>query len=100
MPGGKRTTVRTPTPVRPVKNVERPAGQWNKLDLYAAGDAAVQVVNDVPAMAISKITVQGADGVSRPLTHGLIQLQSEGSEIYIRDIWIEPIRSVPRVVAD
>lgn len=99
MPGGKLVDARMPTPVRQARVAERPDGQWNKVDLYVAGDSAVQVVNDIPVMAISKITFKDADGVVRPLTHGLIQFQSEGSEIYMRDIWVEPIRTVPKVIA-
>jgi Domain of Unknown Function (DUF1080) len=100
MPGGKPTEVRMPTPVRQAKMVEHPTGEWNKIDLYVADDAAVQVVNDVPVMVLTKITETGPDGVRRPLTHGRIQLQSEGTEVYMRDIWFEPIRSVPKVVAN
>ena len=56
-------------------------------------------MNDVPVMAISHIALRGNDGVLRPLTKGRIQLQSEGTEVYMREVWIEPIRSVPKVVA-
>ena len=34
-----------------------------------------------------------------PLTHGAIQLQSEGAETFFRDIVIEPITALPRIVA-
>jgi hypothetical protein len=37
-----------------------------------------------------------ADGA--PLTHGAIQLQSEGAETFFRDITLEPITSLPKVV--
>ena len=99
MPGGKQAEIRMPTPVKQHSDAERPLGQWNKLDLYVAGDAAVHVVNDVPVMAISHIALRGSDGILRPLTKGRIQLQSEGTEVYMRDVWIEPIRSVPKVVS-
>jgi hypothetical protein len=98
MPGGKRTQIRLPTIVKQQRDVELPAGQWNRLDLYVAGDQAVQVVNGVPTMALSAIALKGEDGIVRPLTHGRIQFESEGTEVYMRDIWIEPISSVPRVV--
>lgn len=98
MPGGKLVQVRLPTMVKPHRDVELPAGQWNKLDLYVAGDRAVQVVNDAPVLALSTLALEGADGATRPLTRGRIQLESEGTEVYVRDLWIEPIRAVPRIV--
>ncbi len=98
MVGGKAATVRFPTQVRQAGDAEHPLGQWNRLDLYVVGDKAVHVVNGVPVMAVSNLKVIGDDGVARPLTSGLIQLQSEGTEVYFRDIRIEPIRSVPRIV--
>lgn len=98
MPGGKRVTIRLPTMVKQQRDVERPQGQWNTLDLYVAGDRAVHVVNGVPTMALFKITREDEHGVAHPLTHGRIQLESEGSEVFMRDLWIEPIHRVPRVV--
>jgi Domain of Unknown Function (DUF1080) len=98
MAGGKLATIRFPTQVRQAADAEHSLGQWNRLDLYVAGDKAVHVVNGVPVMAVSNLKVIGDDGVARPLTSGLIQLQSEGTEVYFREIRIEPIRSVPRIV--
>ena len=80
-------------------DAERPIGQWNTLDLYVLGDRAVHVVNGVPVAAISDIATIAADGSRRPLTHGHIQLQSEGAETWFRDITVEPIRSLPIIVA-
>lgn len=97
-PGGKAATVRLPTPVRQGVEGEKPLGQWNELDLYAAGDRAVFVVNGLPVMALSHIALVGGDGASHPLTHGRVQLESEGAEVYLRDLWYEPIASVPEVV--
>jgi len=99
MAGGKRAEIHLPTMVKPNRYAELPPGQWNKLDLYVVGDQAVHVVNDVPAVAVSRIAVKGSDGVVRPLTHGPVQLQSEGTEMFIRDIWYEPIGNVPEVIS-
>lgn len=97
MVGGKPQEIHLPTLVKPNRDHERPVGQWNRLDLYVAGDQAVHVVNGQPVLALSRLARTGADGVSRPLTRGKIQLESEGTEVYMRDIWLEPIRSVPQV---
>jgi Domain of Unknown Function (DUF1080) len=97
MRGGKKAEIHLPTMVKENRDVELPVGQWNKLDLYVHGDEAVQVINDVPCVALSKVTVSDAQGVKHPLDRGYLQLESEGTEIFMRDIWLEPIHSVPRV---
>ncbi|WP_404478440.1 DUF1080 domain-containing protein [Novosphingobium sp. BL-52-GroH] len=99
MRGGKLAALRMPTMVDSATKPERPVGEWNRLDLYVAGDRAVHVVNGVPVMALSNLTLKGPDGAVRPLTRGRIQLQSEGAEIFFRDIRIVPIRTVPEVFA-
>lgn len=78
-------------------DAEKPIGEWNSLDLYVFGDKSIHVVNGVPVMAATNLTTKGADGKSRPLTNGKIQLQSEGAETYFRAITIEPIRKLPTI---
>ena len=96
-PRGHDKTVRGGTAdwnVEAYSDAEQPAGQWNTLDLYVLGDRAVHVVNGVPVLEVRDLRADGA-----PLTHGAIQLQSEGAETFFRDITLEPITSLPRVVA-
>lgn len=77
-------------------NAEKPVGQWNTLDLYVVGDHAIHVVNGVPVMEVRGICQpQVADGPCVPLTHGAIQLQSEGAETFFRNIVLEPIGRLP-----
>jgi hypothetical protein len=96
-PGGRAKTVKGGTAdwnVEAYSDAEKPAGQWNTLDLYVLGDRAVHVVNGVPVLEVRDLKADGA-----PLTHGAIQLQSEGAETFFRDITLEPITSLPKVVA-
>ena len=96
-PGGHDKTIKGGTAdwnVEAYADAEKPAGQWNTLDLYVLGDRAVHVVNGVPVLEVRDLK---ADGVA--LTHGAIQLQSEGAETFFRDITLEPITRLPRVVA-
>ena len=81
---------------------EKPIGEWNTLDLYVLGDRSVHVVNGVPVLAAEGLATRAGPGKpSHPLTHGRIQLQSEGAETYFRNIRIEPIGRLPvGVVAD
>ena len=96
-PTGRTVTAKGGTAnwnVEAFRDAEKPAGQWNTLDLYVLGDRAVHVVNGVPVMVVG-----GLKAGAEPLTHGAIQLQSEGAETFFRDIVLEPISALPKVVA-
>lgn len=90
----------TPTwNVEAARDAEKPVGEWNTLDLYVLGDRAIHVVNGVPVAEVRDLAVIAADGSRTPLTHGQIQLQSEGAETWFRRIMVEPISRLPRIVA-
>jgi hypothetical protein len=97
---GREVTVATPNwNVEAATDAEKPAGQWNTLDLYVVGDRAVHVVNGAPVMEVHDLRASdGSGGPTLPLTHGAIQLQSEGAETFFRDITLEPITALPRIV--
>jgi hypothetical protein len=101
-PGGREIDMvnRTPTwNVEAAVDAERPTGEWNTLDLYVVGDRAVHVVNGVPVAEVHDLAVIASDSRRMPLTHGHVQLQSEGAETWFRNITVEPIASLPRIVA-
>jgi len=94
-PAGRDVTVATPNwNVEAATDAEKPVGEWNTLDLYVLGDRAIHVVNGVPVMEVRDIRAEG-----QPLTHGAIQLQSEGAETFFRDIVLEPITALPTMVS-
>ena len=62
-------------------DVESPHGQWTRLEVVAQGDRLTYLVNG---------TVVN-EGVRSSLTDGKIIIQSEGAEIYIRRIDLEPV---------
>jgi hypothetical protein len=98
--GGRPIDMVNGTPtwnVEAATDAERPVGEWNTLDLYVLGDRAVHVVNGVPVAALTDIATIAPDGRREPLTHGHIQLQSEGAETWFRDITVEPIEALPRI---
>jgi hypothetical protein len=98
MVGGREVEVVTPAwNVENARDAERPAGQWNTLDLYVLGDKSIQVVNGVPVLAAHGIKTVDEAGKATPLTHGRIQLQSEGAETFFRNIVLEPIDKLPTV---
>jgi hypothetical protein len=85
--------------VEAANDAEKPVGQWNRLDLYTVGDRAIFVVNGVPVMELAGMAEVDAGGNRVPLTHGRIQLQSEGAETFFRNIRVEPIARMPRLEA-
>ena len=81
------------------RDAEHPPGVWNRLDLYVVGNSAIHVVNGVPVMVLRDLSVTDpASGDVRPLTSGRIQFQSEGAETFFRDIRVEPIETLPRLI--
>ncbi|PCD03611.1 hypothetical protein COC42_04400 [Sphingomonas spermidinifaciens] len=98
--GGREIDIVNGTPTWNVEagtDAERPVGAWNTLDLYVVGDRAVHVVNGVPVAMVRDLATIAPDGTRRPLTHGQIQLQSEGAETWFRAITVEPIDRLPTV---
>ena len=73
---------------------EKPTGQWNRIDLYCLGDTSVHVVNGVTTMVLYK-SRQLEGGQLLPLKRGKFQIQSEGSEIFFRDMKWQPIGEIP-----
>lgn len=73
---------------------EHPTGEWNTLDLYCHGDTSVHVVNG-KVMMILYHNGQADNGKIAPLTKGKIQLQSEGAEVFYKQIRIRPITQLP-----
>lgn len=99
--GGREIDIVNGTPtwnVEAATDAERPVGEWNTLDLYVVGDRAVHVVNGVPVAEVRDLATIAPDGSRQPLTHGKIQLQSEGAETWFRAITVEPIKTLPRIV--
>lgn len=102
--GGKPIDLANGNPaysVEAANQAEKPLGEWNRIDLYVLGDRAVHVVNGVPVMVLEDIAEIGADGARVAMTRGRIQLQAEGAETFFRNIRIEPIGALPKImVAD
>jgi hypothetical protein len=76
-------------------DAEKPDGEWNTLDLYCYGGTSIHVVNGVVNMIISN-SRQFEGDKEIPLVKGKIQIQSEGSEIYYKDIRITSITRLPQ----
>ncbi len=78
-------------------DAEKPSGEWNTIDLYCFGDTAIHVVNGKVVMAIYHSRKPEGNKMI-PLTKGKIQIQSEGAEVFYRNIRIRPIGELPKGV--
>ncbi|WP_299252750.1 ThuA domain-containing protein [uncultured Aquimarina sp.] len=77
-------TLNTGTLIRAGTNPEYPNGEWNLLEVIVIGDRAIHYVNGVMVNALQDATRNGTT-----LTSGQIQIQSEGAELYYRNIRIK-----------
>jgi hypothetical protein len=71
-------------------------GDWNTIELLTVGGTSVHVVNGKVVMVLTN-SRQKVDGKEVPLTRGKIQIQSEGAEVFYRDIEVRPIAAIPEM---
>lgn len=71
--------------------VDKPHGEWNTVELYAFSDRAVFVVNKTVVMVVQ----DSKDNLDQILDSGQLQLQSEGAELFYKDIKIKSLDSMP-----
>jgi hypothetical protein len=73
---------------------ENPSGQWNTIELIAVGGTSVHIVNGKVNMILTN-SRHVVDGKETPLTKGKIQIQSEGAEVFYRNIVLQPLSAIP-----
>jgi hypothetical protein len=66
---------------RGAKDLEKPHGQWNKIEVIAKGKEITIFLNGTKANYVYDVNPQG----------GKIQIQSEGAEIFFRRIEVTPL---------
>ena len=64
------------------KDLDKPVGEWNRQEVIAEGDRITNIING---------TVVNR-GYNSSHTAGKIQIQSEGAEIWIRKVELQPLR--------
>ena len=89
---GKNGTVLSPV------SYEKPQGEWNIIEVMTIGDQAVHIVNGRVVMGLQQIRQERGDGTV-PLKRGQIQIQSEGAELFYRQIAIRPLAVFPEAIA-
>ena len=97
-PAGKIYTFSANSPAgrhcRKATDAEKKSGEWNTLDLYCHRDTSVHVING-KVMMILYNSRQMENGQAMPLTKGKLQIQSEGAEVFYKDIKIQQIAQLP-----
>lgn len=73
---------------------ENPMGEWNTIEIYTVDGNSVHVVNGHVNMRTYNSQYL-ENGERYPLTKGKIQLQSEGAEIFYRNIELRSIDEIP-----
>jgi hypothetical protein len=66
---------------RGIRDVEKPTGEWNRMEVICDGDSITNIVNGYVVN----------EGTKSSLTKGKITFQSEGAEIFFRKIEIRPL---------
>ena len=80
-------------------DAEKPNGEWNTVELIAFGKDAIHIVNGKVVMRLYDPMQIDAD-LPKSVTSGPIILQSEGAEIFYRDIQFRPITAIPAEFAE
>ena len=73
---------------------ENPTGEWNTVELIAFHDDAIHIVNGKVVMRLHG-PMRIDSPVPTPINSGQIILQSEGAEVFYRDIQIKQISAIP-----
>ncbi len=81
----KRRVIKSP-------DAEKPHGQWNDIELITYGDSSIHIVNGEVVMRLYNSRVASTQ---EPLIEGRIALQSEGAEVFYKDIYLRPISEIP-----
>jgi len=80
-------------------DAEKPRGEWNTLDLFCFDGDSIHIVNGRVVMRLHH--AQRLDGAEpAPLTAGAISLQTEGAEVFYRNVEIQPIEKFPAEFAE
>jgi len=79
------------------EDFEKPTGDWNTMEIYTVNGKSVHVVNGKVNMRVSNSRYL-VDGKEVPLAKGKIQLQSEGAEVFYRNISVKAIEKIPQEI--
>ncbi len=103
-PAGKPTDFKQERPIGNrcvrLEDAEKPVGEWNTIELICIGGDSIHIVNGKVVMRLKDARQEGPGGTWVPLSSGHICLQSEGAEVFYRDVELQPITAVPAEYAE
>ncbi len=92
--GGPRLTTTSANGITPPFDVEQVFGNWNTVEVVFWGGNCFHILNGhVNLVAFNPRYPHGKQWL--PLTHGKIQLQSEGAEVFFRKVEGRPLFELP-----
>ena len=71
-------------------NPEKPTGEWNTMEIIADGTTVIHIVNCVEVLRVENPR-QSVRGRMVQHTRGKFSLQSEGAEVFYRNIQVKPL---------
>ncbi len=74
---------------------EKPLGEWNTIELICYDNRSAHVLNGEIVLRLQHLTLPADEGPRTPLSAGKIQVQSQGHELFLRDIEILPLHAEP-----
>ncbi len=79
-------------PSKPLKMADKPVGQWNTFRIIMIGELVTIYLNDV--LVVENVVMENYWEREKPIyPNGQIELQSHGSQLYFRNVFI---REIPR----
>ncbi|MEQ9298532.1 MAG: DUF1080 domain-containing protein [Cyclobacteriaceae bacterium] len=78
--------------VRKFPDAEWPHGEWNDVELITFGDSSIHIVN---GQVVMRLYNSRRMSDKQAVTSGKIQLQSEGAEVFYKDLKLKNISSIP-----
>lgn len=81
---------REPRFSKKLKDAEKPNGQWNTVEVICKGDSVKHIINGELVAEASGLSLD-KEGKT-PLTKGRIMLQSEGAEVFYRNVILTPLK--------
>jgi hypothetical protein len=95
--GSPTLAVEGPTP-RAIKafDNENATGSWNTVEVLCLRGTCVHAVNGKVNLVLTNPRQPMADGGTAPLTKGRLQIQTEGAEVFYRNIEVRPITEFPK----
>jgi 3-keto-disaccharide hydrolase len=95
-PGAPVVTVGA-SPRRAIKALdnENPTGEWNTVEVLCLRGTCRHVVNGKTNLVLTNPRQAAPDGALVPLTKGRLQIQSEGAEVFYRNIQVRSISEWP-----